>query len=74
MSTDIGAIAHGFHLLEDGGVWCAVGPDFVDLVRSPAGFGNTREEAGRELRDHLRRAGYPAHSLPKLGDFKVHSE
>jgi hypothetical protein len=74
MKRDIGAIAHGFHLLKDGGVWCAVGPDFLDLVQSPAGFGNTREEAVRELRAHLRRAGYPERSLPKLGDFKVHGE
>jgi hypothetical protein len=52
----------------------AVGPEFVDLQRSPAGFGNTREEAVKELRARLRRAGYPDHSLPKLGDFKVHGE
>jgi hypothetical protein len=36
MHRDIGAIAHGFHLLKDGSVWLAVGPEFVDLVRSPA--------------------------------------
>ena len=74
MSNDIGAIAHGFHLLKDGDVWLAVGPEFVDLAKSPAGFGNTREDAVRELRTQLRRAGYPDHALPKLGQFTVHSE
>jgi hypothetical protein len=59
MHRDIGAIAHGFHLLKDGGVWLAVGPEFVDLVRSPAGFGDTREKAVRELRARLRMAGIP---------------
>ena len=74
MKRDIGAIAHGFHLLKDGGVWLAVGPEFVDLVQSPAGFGNTREAAVRELRAQLRTAGYPAHSLPSLGKFTIHGE
>jgi hypothetical protein len=74
MKRDIGAIAHGFHLLMDGDVWLAVGPEFVDLQRSPAGFGNTREEAVRELRTQLRMAGYSDHSLPSLGEFTVHCE
>jgi hypothetical protein len=74
MTRDIGAISHGFHLLKDGGTWLAVGPEFVDLQRSPAGFGNTRQEAVRELRGQLRMAGYPDHSLPKLGEFKAHGE
>ena len=67
-------LAHGFHLLKDGGVWLAVGPEFVNLVRSPAGFGATRKEAVRELRAQLRMAGYLDHSLPRLGDFTVHCE
>ncbi|KKL19505.1 hypothetical protein LCGC14_2464790 [marine sediment metagenome] len=33
----------------DGNKWCAVKPDFVDLMESPAGFGDTREEAIKEL-------------------------
>jgi hypothetical protein len=75
MKRDIGAIAHGFHLLKgDRGVWLAVGPEFVDLVRSPAGFGDTREEAVRELRARLRQAGRPKRSLPTLGKFTVHGE
>ena len=74
MDRDIGAIAHGFHLLKDGDVWLAVGPEFVDLVQSPAGFGDTPEEAVRELRAQLRKAGYPDHSLPRLGEFTVHGE
>ena len=74
MKRDIGAIAHGFHLLKDGNVWLAVGPEFVDLVQSPAGFGTTRKEAVGELRAQLRMAGYTDHSLPGLGEFTVHGE
>jgi hypothetical protein len=74
MKRDIGAIAHGFHLLKDGGVWLAVGPEFVDLARSPAGFGNTPKAAVRELRAQLRGAGYPDHALPKLGTFTVYGK
>lgn len=29
----------------DGNAWCAVHPDFINLQESPAGFGDTREEA-----------------------------
>jgi hypothetical protein len=72
MHGDIGTIAHGFHLLKDGDAWFAVGPEFLDLQRSPAGFGNTREAAVRELRARLRMAGYPDYSLPWIGEFKVH--
>jgi hypothetical protein len=74
MATDIGVIAHGYHLLRDGDAWAAVGPDFVDLQQSPAGFGATPEEAVGALRAALRKAGYPDHSLPRLGDFKVQGE
>jgi hypothetical protein len=74
MDRDIGAIAHGFHLLKDGDTWCAVGPEFVDLVQSPAGFGNTPKEAVKDLRARLRIAGYPDAALPRLGDFIVHGE
>jgi hypothetical protein len=72
MKTDIGAIAHGFHLLKDGGVWLAVGPEFVDLQQSPAGFGNTPAQAVRELRTQLRIAGYPDYALPRLDAFTAH--
>jgi hypothetical protein len=67
-------ISHGFHLLKDGNAWAAVGPEFLDLQRSPAGFGATQEEAVKKLRTELRKAGYPDHAIPKIGDFKVHGE
>jgi hypothetical protein len=41
---DIMDISDGYHLLKDGDAWCAVGPVFADLQRSPAGFGDTQEE------------------------------
>jgi hypothetical protein len=46
-------IAQGFHLLRDGNMWMAVGPEFLDLQRSLAGLGNTKEEAVKELRAQL---------------------
>lgn len=67
-------IAHGFHLFRDGDAWAAVGPEFVDLVRSPAGFGLTKEAAVRALQAELRKAGWPDYRIPKLGEFKVHGE
>src|SRR5262245_22063609 len=67
-------ISEGFHLLKDGEAWAAVGPDLVDLVRSPAGFGSFKEDPVKKLRAELRRAGYPDRALPKLGDFKVHGD
>ena len=69
-----GTLAHGFHLLRDGDAWCAVGPDFLNLQRSPAGFGATRQEAIRALRADLRVAGYSHYSLPSLGEFTIHDE
>ena len=35
----------------DGDQFCAVKPDFINLQESPAGFGNTREEAIKELQN-----------------------
>ena len=35
----------GYRLFRDGSAWCAVPPHFVDLMTSPAGFGNTKEAA-----------------------------
>lgn len=33
----------------DGNMWCAVRLDFFNLQESPAGFGETREEAATDL-------------------------
>ncbi len=33
----------------DGNAWCAVKRDFINLQESDAGFGNTREEAIKQL-------------------------
>jgi hypothetical protein len=35
----------GFRVFRDGSQWCAVGPEFKDLMSSPAGFGGTPAEA-----------------------------
>jgi len=39
----------------DGNAWCAVRPDFVDIQTSPAGFGDTPEEARSALREIEKR-------------------
>src|SRR5215475_5428547 len=64
--------SRGFHLLRDGNAWVAVGPDFVDLQRSPTGFGETPEEAIEALHEALRLRG--VEMLPAPSRFKVHSE
>jgi hypothetical protein len=74
MRRNVGAEADGYHLLRDGDAWCAVGQDFVDLQQSPAGFGDTPDEAVGALRAALRKAGWPDHYLPRLGDFEVQGE
>lgn len=37
------------HVRLDGDKWCATWPNFIDLQASPAGFGDTPEEAITEL-------------------------
>lgn len=44
-SEDLPDISRGFHIFANGNVWCAVGPVFVDLQMSHAGFGYTPQEA-----------------------------
>ena len=39
----------GVRVFEDGGKWCAVDEGFVNLMESPAGFGDSRSEAVSEL-------------------------
>jgi hypothetical protein len=70
-SDDIMDINDGYPLLKDGDSWVAVGPDFIDLQRSPAGFGATKEEAVRALQRELRKAGYPDHAIPRFREFQV---
>ncbi len=36
----------------DGNMYCAVKPDFITLQESPAGFGETKDEAIKELHQH----------------------
>lgn len=45
---------------KDGNQWCAVGDDFVDLVKSEAGFGNTKLQA---IVDLFKKLGRPSHAL-----------
>lgn len=40
---------HFPRFMKDGNVWCAVRQDFVNLQESPAGFGETREMALKQL-------------------------
>lgn len=36
----------------DGNMWCCHLPDFQDLMSSPAGFGETHEEAFKDFIDN----------------------
>lgn len=38
-----------YKIFKDGDSWCAVGPGFIDLQESLAGFGDTKAEALAEL-------------------------
>jgi len=65
--------AHGFHLFRDGSAWCAVGPHFIDLMKSKAGFGDTREDAVADLCTQLTMDPWWRNkALPTLDKFTVH--
>lgn len=69
----------GYKLIMDGNAWCAIPPHFTNLQKSPAGFGDTKEEAVSDLlndqsyRHDMRRTdtmnGY--HAFPTITDFEV---
>ena len=44
--------ANRYQLRRDGNAWMATGPGFIDLHSSPAGFGDTHEEAVTALMAH----------------------
>jgi hypothetical protein len=50
----------------DGDAWCCVGPDFVSLAESPAGFGQTMEMAYQNLSDFEPVVKPPEYPDPKL--------
>jgi len=41
-------------LFKDGAAWCITGDDFVNLRESPAGFGDTADEALADYRKHQK--------------------
>lgn len=55
----------GWQLRREGRHWRATGPGFVDVIESPAGFGETPEAAIADLRRKR------ATSVPELGRFMV---
>lgn len=66
-------VAHGFHVFRDGSAWCAVGPHFIDLMKSDAAFGDTPEEAVTGLRAVLsRQRWWENKPLPQFGEFTIH--
>jgi hypothetical protein len=63
-----------YRLFRDGEKWVATGPTFVSLAASPAGYGDTYQEAIEDLlskpgfADWLRSSGQ---SRPTLADFVI---
>jgi hypothetical protein len=49
----------------DGDMWCCVGPDFVSLAESPAGFGQTMEMAYENLSEFVPVVKPPEYTDPK---------
>lgn len=67
--------SHGFHLFMDGNAWCAVGPHFIDLMKSPAGFGMTHEDAVLALHKEIRKdRWWDNKPLPSVAEFTVHED
>lgn len=50
--TDHTWTSEGIILSRDGSKWLAVFNDFINLAVSPAGFGDTQEEAVNALKHH----------------------
>ena len=51
--TTLACLVHGgpdSRVFMDGNSWVAVYPDFINLQESPAGFGDTAEEARKNLK------------------------
>jgi len=66
-------IKQGLHLLREGKIWIAIGPDFVDIKESPIGFGGSPEDAVADWK--VRWSAHPDSlgiHAPKLSDFQVH--
>ena len=63
----------GFHIFQDGNSWCAVGPTFIDLQESVAGFGSTPVAAYAQwlVRRTCQRERHGA-LPPRYKDFIVH--
>jgi hypothetical protein len=53
-----------YRLFLDGTIWCATGPGFTNLQKSPAGFGRTEEDTRvaliLDIGKYARRRGDPA--------------
>lgn len=68
------AWSHGFHVFRDGSAWCAVGPHFIDLMKSDAAFGDTPEQAVEGLRAILAKdAFWNNKPRPTFEEFTVHA-
>jgi hypothetical protein len=68
-------ISSGFHLYKDGDAWCAVGPTFVDLQQSVAGFGDTMIDAVNDLWRQLKtEPSWRDQEPPNFHQFKVWDE
>lgn len=80
-NRDLPDVSQGWHIFADGNMWCAVGPAFLDLQASPAGFGYNYAEAYRNLcyetgKDAARRGLSTDEALaikpPGLACFAIH--
>ncbi len=53
-------------IFKDGNQWCAVRHDFINLMESPAGFGDTQEQAIKALCDAAQEQSKMSQSLKSL--------
>ena len=66
-------VSHGFHIFRDGEAWCAVGPHFIDLMKSDAGFGETPEQAVADLTGKfVHQSWWQNKPFHKLEEFTTH--
>lgn len=68
-------VRHGFHIFRDGNAWCAVGPHFIDMMKSDIGFGETIGEAHLALKRVAEKSvWWRDKTFPPLERFTVHGK
>jgi hypothetical protein len=65
-------LRNGFHLLRQGNIWIAIGPEFVDMKKSIVGFGGSPAHAVDDWKSRWSARPYCDGRHLKVSDFRVY--